>query len=185
MQEIVLAAAESHEPQHVHLVPLSPEKTKIHPIMAATLVSAVANSISPGHEKPTQSKLLENVDINVLEVEPQNSRWLIHSPYTEREHQLDLETLDDENALLARALARMRCLRADYATAPYTESFNWDEVHQELRDLIQKTGKTFKETSFYVVAFRSTVPPSTHYEDLGVLDKAAHREANEFGGFLK
>lgn len=123
--------------------------------------------------------------ISVAEVGNERLRWLVHSPYTEREHQLDLNTLDDENALLARALARMRCLRPDYATSPYTETFNWDEVHQELKDLVRQTGKTFRETSFYIVAFRSQVPPTTIYEDLGTLDKAAHKEANDFGGFLK
>ncbi|KAH6696793.1 hypothetical protein F5X68DRAFT_226199 [Plectosphaerella plurivora] len=124
--------------------------------------------------------------VSVAEVGAETSgRWLVHSPYTEREHQLDLDTLDDENALLARALVRMECLRPDYATSPYTETFNWDEVHQELKSLIRQTGKAFKETSFYIVAFRSQVPPTTVYEDLGTLDKAAHKEANDFGGFLK
>ena len=43
----------------------------------------------------------------------------------------------------------------------------------------------FKETSFFIVAFRSRVPPTTVYEDLGVLDEVAHAEAVACGGFLK
>lgn len=38
---------------------------------------------------------------------------------------------------------------------------------------------------FYIVVFRSRIPPTTVYADLGVLDKAAHAEATKSGGFLK
>ncbi|KZL77729.1 UPF0643 protein [Colletotrichum tofieldiae] len=135
---------------------------------------------------PLAQKIKESSAVNVNEIDINNTdRFLVHSPYTDPEHLLDLETLDDENALLARALSQMKCLRADYATAGYVESFNWGDVMGELKNLVQSTGKTFKETSFYIVAFRSTIPPSTVYEDLGVLDKAAHAEANQVGGFLK
>ncbi|KAK2061946.1 hypothetical protein LY76DRAFT_336403 [Colletotrichum caudatum] len=135
---------------------------------------------------PLAQKIKEGAAVNVDEVDIDNTdRFLVHSPYTDPEHLLDLDTLDDENALLARALSRMECLRADYATADYVESFNWGDVMSELKSLIQSSGKTFKETSFYIVAFRSTIPPSTVYEDLGILDKAAHAEANQVGGFLK
>ncbi|KZL64828.1 upf0643 protein [Colletotrichum incanum] len=135
---------------------------------------------------PLAQKIKESAGVNVNEIDINNTeRFLVHSPYTDPEHLLDLETLDDENALLARALSQMKCLRADYATADYVESFNWGDVMGELKNLVHSTGKTFKETSFYIVAFRSTIPPSTVYEDLGVLDKAAHAEANQVGGFLK
>ncbi|KAL7628454.1 hypothetical protein AAE478_002657 [Parahypoxylon ruwenzoriense] len=113
------------------------------------------------------------------------SHFLIVSPYTEQEHLLDLRTVDAENALLARALIGMRSLRSDYATAPYIEIFNWDEVIEELTRLVRQHGHEWKETSFFVVAFRSQIPPTTVYEDLGVLDKAAHAEATASGGFLK
>lgn len=110
---------------------------------------------------------------------------LINSPYTEQDHLLDLRTLDAENALLARALVRMRNLRPDYATAPYIDSFNWDEIIEELKRLVRQHGHQWKETSFFVVAFRSRIPPTTVYEDLGALDKGAHAEATASGGFLK
>ena len=121
-----------------------------------------------------------------LAVQPPNSgRYLLHSPYTEQEHLLDLETLNTENALLARALTLMGHIREDYATATYEESFNWTEVMRHLRQLVQEKGETFQATSWYIVAFRSQIPPTTVYQDLGVLDKAAHAEANASGGFLK
>ncbi|KAG6014117.1 hypothetical protein E4U54_005812 [Claviceps lovelessii] len=112
-------------------------------------------------------------------------RFIIQSPYTDREHLLDLQTLDNENALLSRALSRLQAVREDYATASYTESFNWSEVISDLRQLVKKSGKEFKETSFYIVAFRSQIKPSTVYSHLGELDKAAHAEAIASGGFLK
>lgn len=111
--------------------------------------------------------------------------YLVVSPYTEKEHLLDLRTLDKENALLAKALVEFKSLRPDYATAPYTETFNWDQVMDELTRLVREDSHVWKETSFYIVAFRSQIPPTTVYAELGVLDKAAHAEATASGGFLK
>lgn len=115
---------------------------------------------------------------------PESPGHIVTSPYTEPEHRLDLSTLNPENALFAQALQSFRRTRDDYATAPYLESFNWDEVLDRLRTLAGEAGG-FKETSFFIVAFRSRVPPTTIYEDLGALDKVAHGEAVECGGFLK
>lgn len=114
-----------------------------------------------------------------------SSRYLVVSPYTEQEHRLDLDSLDVENQILAEALVAMKPVREDYATAPYLDSFNWEEVMQRARDLTSKRGHDFKETSWYIVAFRSQIKPTTEYPDLGVLDKAAHAEATASGGFLK
>ena len=113
------------------------------------------------------------------------ARYLVASPYIEQEHLLDLESVDAESGLLAEALSLMRNTRADYATAPYAESFNWDEVMAELEAVTQRRGHRWREASFFVVAFRSRIPPTTVYGDLGVLDKAAHAEATASGGFLK
>ncbi|POR34509.1 Uncharacterized protein TPAR_05282 [Tolypocladium paradoxum] len=124
--------------------------------------------------------------LSALQSDPwPEERFLIQSQYSEKEHQLDLETLDHENATLAKALAPLRATRDDYATAPYTESFNWSEVMSELRQIAKASGKGFKEASFYIVAFRSQIKPSTEYSHLGELDKAAHAEAVASGGFLK
>ncbi|KAB8291134.1 hypothetical protein EYC80_009822 [Monilinia laxa] len=114
-------------------------------------------------------------------------RYLVVSPYDEKPHLLDLETLDKPNQLLARALLGLKCLREDYATAPYVETFNWQAIIDSLRELAKTSNYTWKEEYFYIVVFRSQVPPETvaHYSDLGLLDKAAHAEATESGGFLK
>jgi len=114
---------------------------------------------------------------------PENpTQFLVTSPYTTPEHLLNLSTLDNENALFAKALTHLRCIRDDYATAPYLDSFNWVEVLDKLRE---SAGDGFAETSFFIVAFRSQIPPTTVYEDLGILDEAAHAEAVACGGFLK
>ena len=113
------------------------------------------------------------------------ARYLVTSPYAEPAHQLDLLSVNEENRLLALALVKMRSLRDDYATAPYLDTFNWDEIVETLRALARERGHRWRETSFYIVAFRSQIPPTTVYADLGVLDKAAHAEAVASGGFLK
>ncbi|KAI0594530.1 eukaryotic translation initiation factor 3 subunit-like protein [Biscogniauxia sp. FL1348] len=130
---------------------------------------------------PASEKLLPEATTQEIAEE----HFLVVSPYTEKAHLLDLRTLDRENALLAQALTHMKCLRDDYATAPYTDTFNWSEIMEELGRLAQQSGHRWRETSFYVVAFRSQIPPTTAYEDLGALDKAAHAEATASGGFLK
>ncbi|KAI0541287.1 hypothetical protein GGR58DRAFT_498360 [Xylaria digitata] len=110
---------------------------------------------------------------------------LVISPYTEREHLLDLKSLDMENAILAQALSHLKCLRPDYATAPYIDIFNWGEIIEQVKRLAQQEEHSWKGRSFFVVAFRSQIPPTTVYEDLGTLDKAAHAEATSSGGLLK
>ncbi|QPH18859.1 hypothetical protein C2857_003964 [Epichloe festucae Fl1] len=138
------------------------------------------------HPVEIPSFVREKEAISVIQNDALNGeRFIVQSPYVDTDHLLDLQTLDNENALLARALSRLRAVREEYATASYTESFNWPEVIHELRQLVAKSGKDFKETSFYIVAFRSQIKPSTDYSHLGELDKAAHAEAIASGGFLK
>jgi len=110
---------------------------------------------------------------------------IVVSPYVEAPHLLDLRTLDMANQLLAKGLVKLRCLRRDYATAPYIEIFNWSEVVESVRALATCSEFAWKEQSFYVVVFRSRIPPTTLHDDLSVLDKAAHAEATKSGGFLR
>lgn len=112
-------------------------------------------------------------------------RYLVASPYTDQEHLLDLESLDTENQLLSEALQSMEAVTGDYAIRPYVDSFNWEEVIGRVRELATARQHSFKETSWYIVAFRSQIKPTTVYPDLGALDKAAHAEAMASGGFLK
>ncbi|KAL2133134.1 hypothetical protein VTI74DRAFT_2866 [Chaetomium olivicolor] len=123
--------------------------------------------------------------LSTVAEKPTRNRYLVVSPYDEREHLLDLDTLDAENQLLALSLTNLKCLREDYATAPYIETFNWPEIIDTIRALAQEKSHKWKKTSFFVVAFRSQIPPTTVYAELGTLDKAAHAEATASGGFLK
>lgn len=115
----------------------------------------------------------------------QAPRWIVASPYTEPEHLLDLQSLDVENQLLSEALQSMTAVTEEYATRSYVESFNWDEVVDRVRKLALARKHEFKETSFYIVAFRSQILSTAVYPDLGALDRAAHAEAMASGGFLK
>lgn len=135
---------------------------------------------------PTAPAAKTTVTAATLEVLPHETEdLLVISPYTERQHLLDLKSLGVESAILAQALVHLKCLRPDYATAPYIDTFNWAEVIEQVKQLAQQNRHTWKESSFFVVAFRSQIPPTTVYEDLGALDKAAHAEATASGGFLK
>ncbi|KAI0126230.1 hypothetical protein BJ170DRAFT_464387 [Xylariales sp. AK1849] len=124
------------------------------------------------------------VDTSIIDT-GNDADYLVTSPYTQQEHLLDLRSLDTENALLAKALVHLKNLRPDYATAPYRTTFNWDQVMEELKRLAREVDHEWKETSFFIVAFRSRIPPTTVYAELGALDKAAHAEATASGGFLK
>ncbi|KAH8172038.1 UPF0643 protein [Sarocladium implicatum] len=143
----------------------------------------VSQPVLPAPGAFSDKKINDKITIN--ELASQNNRLLVQSPYEDEGHLLDLDTVDHENGLLAQALTKLHATREDYATAPYDESFNWSDVMRELQQLVQESGKGFKETSFYVVAFRSQIKPSTDYSHLGELDKAAHAEAVASGGFLK
>ncbi|KAE8452374.1 hypothetical protein EG329_001074 [Mollisiaceae sp. DMI_Dod_QoI] len=127
------------------------------------------------------------ISVRVDEINENNKdNLLVVSPYEEFPHLLDLRTLDTQNQVLARALVGLKCLRDDYATANYVESFNWPEVVTHVKRVAAASSHQWeKGASWYIVVFRSRIPRSTVYSDLGVLDKAAHAEATESGGFLK
>jgi hypothetical protein len=129
-----------------------------------------------------QEKELESRD---YEHEPITEDALVISPYIDEPHLLDLSTLEPQSRLLAIALTNLQSLRDDYATAPYPEIFNWSAVLDILRQLILATRHRWIEQKFYIVVFRSRIPPTTDYSQLGRLDKEAHAEAMKSGGFLK
>ena len=111
--------------------------------------------------------------------------FLVVSPYAFQPHLLDLRTLESSQSLLARALTLLEPVRTDYATAPYLESFNWDSVIDHLRFLNGEAGHFWSWQHFYIVVFRSQVPPTTDRVELGELDEKAHAEATQSGGLLK
>ncbi|KAL6239793.1 hypothetical protein BDW75DRAFT_236054 [Aspergillus navahoensis] len=110
---------------------------------------------------------------------------LVTSPYTTREHLLDLSTLETPNRLLAQALTTLTPVRPDYATAPYTESFNWTSVFVALHNLAEKEGYSWSQQSFYVVVFRSILQADADGDRLHLLDERSHAEAVSSGGLLK
>ncbi|KAI9781544.1 MAG: hypothetical protein M1816_002259 [Peltula sp. TS41687] len=111
--------------------------------------------------------------------------FLTTSPYTDQTHLLDLSTVNRHCQLLARALTVMTSIRTDYATAPYIEAFNWEEVMTNLRWLLKEEAYEWSQRSFYVVVFRSQIPPTTDRSHLSLLDRASHEEAVKGGGLLK
>ncbi|KAE8147396.1 hypothetical protein BDV25DRAFT_160421 [Aspergillus avenaceus] len=113
------------------------------------------------------------------------SNHLITSPYNEPKHLLDLTTLDLPNQLLAKALTILKPTRADYATASYTETFNWQSVFDFLRDLSQAEGYQWQKQHFYVVVFRSRLHADIDNQRLHDLDAYSHQEACASGGLLK
>ncbi|KAL4997111.1 hypothetical protein BDV10DRAFT_186478 [Aspergillus recurvatus] len=110
---------------------------------------------------------------------------LVISPYTTREHLLDLSTLETPNRLLAQALTTLTPVRPDYATAPYTESFNWASVFVTLHNLAEKESYLWSQQSFYVVVFRSILQADADGDRLHLLDERSHAEAVSSGGLLK
>ena len=111
--------------------------------------------------------------------------FLVVSPYAFQPHLLDLRRLEYSQNLLARALTLLKPVRTDYATAPYQESFNWTSVIDHLRFLNEEAGHIWSWQHFYIVVFRSQVPPTTNRVELGELDEKAHAEAMQSGGLLK
>ncbi|BCR97470.1 uncharacterized protein AKAW2_30789S [Aspergillus luchuensis] len=121
-------------------------------------------------------------------IPPPSDTNLIISPYNTPHHLLDLQTLNPASQLLAKALTLFHPIRPDYATAPYTESFNWDSVFGFLRKQAKSDGYTWgkrHENLFYVVVFRSTLTADADGEKLHVLDEMSLREAVAGGGLLK
>lgn len=110
---------------------------------------------------------------------------LVVSPYTSLPHLLDLRSLEESQRLVAQALTVLESVRDDYATAPYHQSFNWDGVTDRLRALLQLSQYQWKRQHFYIVVFRSQVPPTTNRTHLGGLDQNSHAEATKSGGLLK
>ena len=117
--------------------------------------------------------------------QPDPGSHLVVSPYTTLPHLLDLRTLEEPQKLLAKALTVLQSIRQDYALAPYHQSFNWDAVIHRLKSLLDLSNHHWQRQHFYVVVFRSQVPPTTDRTHLGQLDQDSHIEATKSGGLLK
>jgi hypothetical protein len=86
------------------------------------VLPAIPSSLELGHEKANIHTLADQETLPIINYEDQE--FLIVSPYHEKAHLLDLKTVDTANQLLAKALVGLKCLREDYATAPYIDIFN-------------------------------------------------------------
>ncbi|KAJ4362474.1 hypothetical protein N0V83_010567 [Neocucurbitaria cava] len=120
-----------------------------------------------------------------VSVSPAFSTHLISSPYNNPGHYLDLSSLPTPSLLFAKALTALKPTRSDYAAAEYTAALNFPAVVAELRSQSEKSGFTWRETSFYVVVFRSRLKEGIDNDWLYKLDYESHREACESGGLLK
>ncbi|EGV63108.1 hypothetical protein PSN45_004623 [Yamadazyma tenuis] len=119
-----------------------------------------------------------------------SQRFIQSSPYTEKEHFLDLETLSYEHRVLALALQSFQVTSEDYATGGYFDSFNIEDVVREARAIAARLGKPLQPFSVYIVAFRSKLFDNVRVSaekraTLGDIDKDSHLEANISGGLLK
>jgi hypothetical protein len=148
--------------------------------MAVTLNSHPSILSSP----TKQSTIITSQECSTTDIKEEEN-FLVVSPYHEKAHLLDLSRYGLQDQTLAKALTGLQCLREDYATAPYVEIFNWSEVVGKVRQLAVSSNFSWKEQDFYIVVFRSQIPPTTVYNELGALDKIAHAEATKSGGFLK
>ena len=155
--------------------------------MASSLLAPGADHQADTWSFSSSAKDKSKIQVSVAADPMDNnaSNFLVVSAYKEHLHLLDLRTLDAPNQLLAKALVCMKNSREDYATADYEKSFNWSEVVDSVREIAAASNIEWKEAAFYIVVFRSQIPPTTAYSDLGDLDKPAHAEAMKSGGFLK
>lgn len=154
-----------------------------------------ASSLGEPH-RVEETETSADVDrVSAREVVPQNRPWevatksaedfLVVSPYTDRAHLLDPTALNHAQVLLAKALSLLTPITTAYAIVPYVAAFNWDAVFHWLAAAAKADAFTWREQYFYIVIFRSQVPPSTDRSHLDALDKKAHAEAMETNGLLK
>lgn len=138
--------------------------------------------------KLSQTKNFTAQDIVSFATPPaQNYELLQASPYSDREHLLDLATIDKPLQLFAEALTAMWWITPEFATAPYHKAFNWDSITDIFSRAMraEQPDHALESLHFYVIVFRSRVNKHADIELLGELDKAAHLEAVEGGGLLK
>jgi hypothetical protein len=112
-------------------------------------------------------------------------KFLVTSPYNTPSQLLDLTRLALQDRIFTLALTVLGPIRNDYATAPYAESFNWDEVLAMIRRLSASTGINWSEREFYTVIFRSRLKQDCDKALLTELDFKSHEEAVVSGGLLK
>ena len=120
-----------------------------------------------------------------IKIAAKSDSGLIASPFNLPSNLLDLKSLDVPDQLVAKAFTIFQPTRDDYATAPYTESFNWSAIIAFLQTLSQAQGHHFEKKDYYIVTFRSRLHADADMELMDELDVHSHREATASGGLLK
>lgn len=120
--------------------------------------------IQAGRAKP----LLENPEASASlnhDHQADTEDFLIASPYTSPPHLLDFRALNTAQQLLSKALTILEAVRADYATAPYAEAFNWAAVLARLKDLVQQQSYPWERQHFCTIYLSpsSTTPSSNPF----------------------
>jgi hypothetical protein len=115
------------------------------------------------------------------------SKYLVSSPYPGLRHHLEIDSVDETSRKLAVALQHLRPIKDDYPSAPYEDSFNWQQVVDLLpSDFAGMPLWTRTNVGdFYCIGFYSTLRKNVDSERLYYLDGLAHEEANQSGGLLK
>lgn len=137
---------------------------------------------------PTESSVPHGEQKTLTDEDPRataDEDLLVVSPYTNRSHLLDLTNLTQAQIYLAKALTILSPVTHAYATVPYTKAFNWDAVFTFLAAAVKAGAFEWTEQFFFIVVFRSQVPPSTDRSHLAELDEGAHLEAMKSGGLFK
>jgi len=166
---------------------LAPETANARVDGTANNVYALSEkNLPPASTVGLGSKLSTNAN-GLISVEKHQSSfpWLVVSPYLEREHQLDLRTVDVPYRLLALALTKLEKATDDYAIAKYEDAFKWSDIIDYLKDLAGEENYKWKRQLFYVVEFRSKLKNGIDNDLLFKLDKKSHEEATAAGGLLK
>ncbi|KAI4919605.1 hypothetical protein J4E90_001742 [Alternaria incomplexa] len=169
-------------------IPPMLDSTQFHGLLDPRFISTDFDKLrfeAAAHEQLTLRN--EQSNKTALRAEQPSSTLLISSPYNIPGHYLDLSSphLTASSRLLALALTVLKPATPTYATASYTQALNFDSVLTALRELIARENFTWRETSFYVVVFRSQLKEGIDEEYLYRLDEESHREACESGGLLK
>ncbi|OQN99832.1 hypothetical protein B0A48_14602 [Cryoendolithus antarcticus] len=142
------------------------------------------------HDAPIQNLKpgKQSIDVDTKVPGPPSKLLLLQaSPYTTPEHFLDLSTLTLPLQLFAKSLVHMQAVRSDYATAPYSEAFNWQSIVDAYSSIADddRIESMLQPLHFFVIVFRSRINPDADRTLLGQLDSVAHVEAVDGGGLLK
>ncbi|CAG7952476.1 unnamed protein product [Penicillium salamii] len=147
--------------------------------------SSVTKEFDPLRFEAAASLQLQSQLLHQSNQVEEKSTHLIASPYNDPSHLLDISALDHQDRIFALALSYLKPIRDDYATAAYTESFNWDEVFSLVKSFSDAENRPWTARSYYVVIFRSILLPDADGDRLYALDAHSHREAIASGGLLK